>query len=189
MSWEAIRENDPRDLEANLELGTIYQRLGDLTQSDLALARALEGNVRRRRDRAEALALQGRNAKARWLTEWRSAPPVARRQKALQSPFLKQAYERYSSAFNEDLNHYYSGLNALSLLVIMVELGAAYTDIWESMCDNDGDGPKQLETCRRQRDKLAAAVELTPEGGESTPRPGEPPGHMGGRSARPILPP
>jgi len=161
VSWEAIRENDPGDLEANLELGTIYQRLGDLTQSDLALARALEGHVRRRRDRAEALALQGRNAKARWLTEWRNAPPDTRRQKALQSPFLKQAYERYSSAFNEDLNHYYSGLNAVSLLVIMVELGAAYTDIWESMCDNDGDGPKQLEMCRRQRDKLAAAVELS----------------------------
>jgi tetratricopeptide (TPR) repeat protein len=161
ITWEAIRDSDPSDLEANLALGTIYQRLGDLTQSDLALKRALEGNVRRKSDRAEAYALQGRNAKARWLTEWRSAPADAWRQKALQSPFLKQAYDRYASAFSEDLNHFYSGLNALGLLVVMVELGAAYSDIWESMCDDDVDGPKQLELCRRQRDKLAGAVELS----------------------------
>src|SRR5262249_56581211 len=32
-TWEAVRNNDPNDLEANLLLGTIYERLGDLTRS------------------------------------------------------------------------------------------------------------------------------------------------------------
>ena len=41
-TWEALRQIDPLDLEANTLLGTIYQRLGDLTLSDLALQRALD---------------------------------------------------------------------------------------------------------------------------------------------------
>jgi Tetratricopeptide Repeats-Sensor len=161
LSWEAVRDNEPDDLEANLLLGTIYQRLGDLTKSELAVKRALEVKVRSNGDRAEALALRGRNAKTRWLQEWRAAVPEQRRERALQSPFLKQAFEDYTGAFNEDLNHFYSGLNALGLLTITVELAAAYPDSWAMLCSDDEDGQKKLELCRKQRDKLAGAVELS----------------------------
>ena len=34
--WERVRERNSHDLEANLLLGTIYQRLGDLVRSDQA---------------------------------------------------------------------------------------------------------------------------------------------------------
>src|SRR5215469_87909 len=40
-TWEAVLEIHPDDIEANLLLGTIYQRLGDLDRSNLALRRVI----------------------------------------------------------------------------------------------------------------------------------------------------
>ena len=159
VSWAAIREMEPDDLEANLLLGTIYQKLGDLTRSDLALKRVLDAGVRRPGVRAEVFALRGRNAKARWLQEWRNVPPEQWRPRALQSAFLKQAYQDYSDAFNEDLNHFYSGLNALGLLTVMVDLAGEYPDVWEALCDDDEDAAKKLDQSRRQRERLTCVVE------------------------------
>jgi tetratricopeptide (TPR) repeat protein len=92
LSWEAIRDNDPDHLEANLLLGTIYQRLGNLTKSDLALKRALEGNVRRNSDRAEAFALRGRNAKTRWVQGWRAGRKRTRRGRGICSRALGRGH-------------------------------------------------------------------------------------------------
>ncbi len=41
-TWEAIRKYDPNDKEANTLLGTIHQRVGDLTDSNIALQRILK---------------------------------------------------------------------------------------------------------------------------------------------------
>src|SRR5262249_2269604 len=62
-TWEAVRAFDPLDLEANTLLGTIYQRLGDLTRSDQALRRVLSVKDTTKEQRAEAFSLLGRNAK------------------------------------------------------------------------------------------------------------------------------
>src|SRR5262249_30452661 len=58
---EAVRNNDPNDLEANLLLGTIYERLGDLTRSTQALERALDNADLEKNDPAEASSLLGRH--------------------------------------------------------------------------------------------------------------------------------
>src|SRR5687767_14814421 len=44
-TWEYIRNIEPQDLAANIALGTIYQRLGDLVSSNQALNRALENRT------------------------------------------------------------------------------------------------------------------------------------------------
>src|SRR6185503_12566607 len=59
VTWEAIRNQDPLDVEANTQLGTIYQRLGDLTSSDQALKRLLGRDELVRKSRAEVRALLG----------------------------------------------------------------------------------------------------------------------------------
>jgi tetratricopeptide (TPR) repeat protein len=160
-TWEAVRKNDPGDLEANIVLGTIYERLGDLTRSTQALERALDNPDIEKNDRAEAYSLLARNAKTRWRGEWQATPTDEWRAQALRSPRLKDAYENYSRAFDEDLNHYYSGLNALAMLTIMVELGAALPEVWGEPFESDEQATLQLTSYREQAQKLAAAVDLS----------------------------
>ena len=68
-SWEAVRKQDPLDVEANTLLGTIYQRLGDLTSSNQALQRVLTRTGLDKEARAEVRSLLGRNAKSHWTSE------------------------------------------------------------------------------------------------------------------------
>jgi hypothetical protein len=161
-TWEALRRIDSLDLEANTLLGTIYQRLGDLTLSDLALQRALDHKKMEPGDRAEIHTLLGRNAKTRWKESW-SAEPVlqARREKALRSPFLEESYEAYARAFGTDLNHFYSGLNALAMDNVQIELAQALPEVWSERWERERDAETQLEARREKRQKLAAAVELS----------------------------
>src|SRR6185295_15268804 len=70
-TWEAVRKQDQVDEEANTLLGTIYQRLGDLTSSDQALKRVLGRTGLDKEGRVEARSLLGRNAKSHWTDEWR----------------------------------------------------------------------------------------------------------------------
>ena len=74
-TWEAVRKFDPKDREANTLLGTIYQRLGDLTRSDQALRRVLERKDVASYDRAEVHSLLGRNAKVQWKADWELSCP------------------------------------------------------------------------------------------------------------------
>ena len=53
-----------------------------------------------------------RNAKVKWVSSWRNAADAEKKVKALQSTYLIEAYEEYERAYNEDLNHFYSGINA-----------------------------------------------------------------------------
>jgi hypothetical protein len=161
LTWEAVRAHYSDDVQANLQLGTVYQRLGNLTESDLALARVTAGTARRKTDRSEAFALQARNAKTRWVQAWRAVPAERWRAIALSSPFLKEAYRRYESAFSQDLNYFYPGVNALGLLTVMVELAGALPETWETVCDDDADSKTQLEQCRRRLASLTGAVDLS----------------------------
>ncbi|MBA2593643.1 MAG: hypothetical protein H0U97_15905 [Gammaproteobacteria bacterium] len=160
-TWDAVRNFDPKDREANTLLGTIYQRLGDLTRSDQALRRVLERKDVASYDRAEVHSLLGRNAKTQWKADWERLPAEQQRQRALRSGFLEDSFKAYAGAFNEDLNHYYPGLNALGLLTIETELAAALPEVWEECIDEPADAPRQLDALRKQAEKLSAAVGLS----------------------------
>jgi tetratricopeptide (TPR) repeat protein len=161
--WEAVRKLDQLDLQANLLLGTIYERLGDLTRSMQALNRALNREGVDRSSRAEAYALLGRNAKTLWKKDWRQAPSDKRRQQALRSPHLDESLKAYAEAFDEDLNHYYSGLNACAMLNIQVELAQAHPETWAERFEDEHEAERELSSRKLRLEKLLAAVELSLE--------------------------
>src|SRR6185295_13823115 len=161
-TWEAVRKQDALDVEANTLLGTIYQRLGDLTSSDQALKRVLTRNGIDKEARAEVRSLLGRNAKSHWTDEWIQGTSLPDRQRrALVSPHLEESLKAYEAAFKEDLNHFYSGLNALAMLTIQTKLAELMPEVWAERFDDDEAAQRELDSRRKQVQKLSASVDLS----------------------------
>jgi hypothetical protein len=158
-SWEMVREFDPNDVEANVLLGTVYQRLNLLTLSDEALDRAIKAKDINSEQRAEVHALRGRNAKTHWLEAWSEKPESKQAEEALSSIFLTQAKDQYAFGFRENLNHFYSGLNALGLLTVITELSAKYPGVWELQFDSAEEAAQRLGELNVERKRLSATVE------------------------------
>jgi hypothetical protein len=140
-TWQAIRDTHPNDVTANLALANIYERLyrenkqpALLEASDHAIERVLKGESTTRKQLAEALALKGRNQKTRWRLEYEGRETTEERRKAAMSRLLLRSYEAYRDAYFEDLNHFYSGLNALQMGTVLVDLAAEprWYDAFES---------------------------------------------------------
>jgi len=163
-TWQAVRGYDDMDGEANILLGTIFQRLGDLVESDQAVERALQNKSISAWDRAEIQALMGRNAKSQWEQSWAmlSDPNVAQRA-ALASPFLEKSLELYRRGFADDRNHFYSGLNALAMVTMLTDLAQAQPAIWQDDFDSTADAARKLQQLKELRSDLAAAVKLAIE--------------------------
>ena len=161
VTWEAIRDIDPDDVEANLRLGTVYERLGDLSKSTQALERARDNKDATKEDRAEAYSLLARNAKTRWRVDWEGKSAEERPAEALRSPHLQDSFENYERAFYEDLNHFYSGLNALAMIKVMIELAGALPDVWAEPFESDKKAEEALEEHQEHATRLAGAVELS----------------------------
>src|SRR5262245_14790553 len=160
-TWESIRAELNMDVQANLRLGTIYQKRGDLVGSDLALERMVGIDTLASEDLAEAYALLGSNAKTRWLNDWQGAAPAARQSMALRSPHLRHAISEYTKGFEADPRHYYSGLNALALIVVLTELAAAQPAAWAARFEDEDDAGVELKKRTRVRAQLAGAVEFS----------------------------
>ena len=161
-TWEAVRKIDPLDEEANTMLGTVYQRLGDLTSSDQALKRAISRKTLDKESRADVRSLLARNAKTYWTNDWRQAVSVSERQRrALVSPYLDESLDAYESAFREDLNHFYSGLNTLVMLTIQTNLAELMPDVWAERFDEEDDGQRELSARKKKVEKLCASVDLS----------------------------
>ena len=159
-AWEAVRTRLDRDLEADLKLATIYQKLDgsrrDLAASDSAIDRAVANPMITARQQAEALALRGSNAKERWMDNWATAASAADLGPvALGSEHLQQACDHYADAFMADLNHDYSGINALAMTRILIDLADAHPDAWENAF------PRSIDAQRR-RDELDERLALLP---------------------------
>lgn len=160
-TWKAVRNYDAMDLEANTKLGTIYQRLGDLTASDQALERALQNKIDLNWDRAEILALLARNAKTLLYQELRGIQSLDKLQKAaLSSPQHEKSMELYHKGFIEDRNHFYSGLNALAMVTMTLELAAAQPDAWEDGFETKIKADYRLNELKELRFDLTAGVKL-----------------------------
>ena len=157
-TWEKVRSERPDDPEANTLLGTIYQRLGDLPKSSESLERILIREDLPGTDRAETHALIARNIKTAWIQSWSRKNKPDRPQNALRSQSLIDAMERYRKGFLEDQNHYYAGLNALSLYVILIELSSAYPAVWASRFEDPMEAEYELGRIKKRRRQLAAAV-------------------------------
>ncbi len=170
VAWERIRQQRPDDIEANLELATVYERQGELARSEATLTRVLNAHPNAN-DRAEALALRGRNLKGQWTQEWRVVDEPGERQRAaLRSARLLDCLAAYRSGFMEDINHYYPGMNALAMSTIVIELAELQPNVWDSRFDSDDEPQPQLRRQRTRRDQLAAATALALDAAKAAAR-------------------
>jgi hypothetical protein len=160
-TWERVREFDMFDLEANQRLATNYQKLGEFKLSELAANRALKSRSLSDWDSAETHALIASNNKTQWHAAFESESDLAKRQrKALASPFLEQSYEFYSKGFERHRSHYYSGLNAVAMLSIQIELVKIHPDQWALEFKNEQFAELELEERSEHLSKIIAATDL-----------------------------
>jgi hypothetical protein len=157
-TFEAIRKLRPKDTDANLKLGTVLQRLGDLSGSTAALELVLKRADLSKRDKAEAWALIGRNAKARWRQEWIDKPEDERHAAALSSAWLEKSRVAYDKGFSADQNHWYPGINALALLAIRLELARLKAEVWKADFETAKEAREALADLRAQSEILAPAL-------------------------------
>jgi tetratricopeptide (TPR) repeat protein len=156
---ERIRDVDPNDLQANLWLSTVYQKAGRVTESDQALERVLKHRSATRHDLSEAWALRGSNQKIQWIESWLGVDPPDRGAAALRSPHLVAALQSYEKAFSQDLNSFYPGLVALSLLTIRTGLIARHPEIWAEAFATEPEEAAARATLEHETAALAGAVE------------------------------
>lgn len=79
-----------------------------------------------RQDDAEALSLAGRVEKDRWQSLWRAeglSPEQCRVAASLETASLEEAIALYRKAFVANPSHHYSGINALTLSLLLAHLG------------------------------------------------------------------
>jgi hypothetical protein len=168
-TFEALRRASPDDVAANLRLGTICQKLAAaapsaerdewLARSDQAVARALAGAIAPK-DRAEAHALLGSNAKTRWHAEWRDTPAPSRAGVALGSGHLVQALGEYVSAYVHDSGSFYPGINVLALLAIRNDLARREPDAWEAIHPDHDAAQVELRNGERCAERIEGALRL-----------------------------
>ncbi|MEO6316973.1 MAG: tetratricopeptide repeat-containing protein [Chitinophagaceae bacterium] len=173
--WETIKSKHAGDVQANEMLATVYHRLAEahmevdrleglelLERSNLAIAVLLDNNARTdSTKRAEAFALKGRNLKTKWIHSWKNAPPDQQGIIALQSLSLEAAYKNYERGYYENLNHLYSGINALGLLIIITSLAAQYPEAWAAPFASDQDADQRLNELKVKQQKLTISLEFS----------------------------
>ena len=158
--FKEIVKANPRDVDAWEKLGTICQREGDMAASEHSLKEALELCKDDPRRSAETKALLGRNHKAAWQAEFMKQPPERRGAAAIASRHFDDAINTYYKAFASDLNHSYSGINALALCRIYLALIAREPKAWRRRFFSDFDADHQLRTLRALDDRLQRPVEI-----------------------------
>lgn len=175
--WEAVQKRKPKDHEAAAELATIYHRLAEkelahqpkeartlFAKSDRAVSLLLADKAALSSGRlAEANALNGRNAKGKWIASWIDCPDDKRGIEALQSPHWEESLQSYEMGYYTDLNHVYSGINALALRTIIGALAVAYPEAWAARYAEDDEAAASLAAFQKASSRLAGAVKFSIE--------------------------
>jgi hypothetical protein len=162
-SWEFVRSQRPDDYAANHALATIYAKAGLLTKSDQAIERARSRRaVLGPAEMAELHGLTASNLKSRWLSHFRQGATMHDRQRrALVSSLLPQAIDEYLAGYRLDLGSFYTGLNALALAQIRLDLAELLPDDWRWLHDDDDAAARALGSLRQRCAWLEAAVRTT----------------------------
>lgn len=173
--WEKVKAELPADNNANDRLATIYQRLAErelpsnqalgaelLSRSDSAIDILLADPLEANKDqRAEYFALKGRNKKTRWLNAWKRLPADQAAPAALVSDWLDESRSMYELGYYHNLNHYYAGINALSLITIETALAEKYTAEWENKFAKKREADRTFEELQEKKQALGAALRVT----------------------------
>jgi tetratricopeptide (TPR) repeat protein len=130
--FEAVLEVDPDDPVARAKRITCLGRLEKFEEAEEAARRLTEATP----DDPEAWALAGRAAKDRWLARWRQPgleTAELRQAAGQENASLDGAIEPYHKAFIANPSHFYSGINSLTLHLLLKHLGG---EVDETMLDN-----------------------------------------------------
>lgn len=126
--------------------------LGRMGQHEEALEAARQFVADRPGD-AEALSLAGRVEKDRWRSRWQTAdltPERFRMAACLETASLEDAQALYRQAFTADPSHCYSGINALTLLLLLRHLG---NEVPQEAIDHLIGGVRWAALTAQERDK------------------------------------
>lgn len=172
--WEKIRNYKSGDIQANNRLATLYQRFAEmemkrnpdegnafLVKSDLAIAAIISNPSLSNSEVAEAYSLKGRNAKTRWINSWSELPQNELSAKALQSINLESSFNSYEKGFCADLNHFYSGINALGLLTATISLAETNPETWELPFDSKELADQKLIELKNKFIQLSTTVKYS----------------------------
>lgn len=113
---------DPANIAGQREKGICLQRLAVQGKPGYTLEKARDHYrdlLESHPNDSETLALLGRVDKDAWTDTWRHNDwntEQKREEAAYQKPFLRAAIESYRQAFRHNQGHYYSGINALTLM-------------------------------------------------------------------------
>jgi tetratricopeptide (TPR) repeat protein len=113
---------DPQNLKGLHEQGICLQRLALVGKSGHSLNRARDHYrtvLERYPQDTETWALLGRVDKDAWVSAWHrpgKTPEQLRGDAAYEDAFLRAAIDSYTAAYRSNPSHYYSGINALTLM-------------------------------------------------------------------------
>ncbi len=151
-----------RGLEINPK-SLIFRReeafeLGRLKRRDEAVVK-LERLVQENGGDSETMAFLGKLYKDMWHEAWHSLEPEsARLQAAFEASFiLKRSVDTYLAAYCLDQRHFYSGINALTLLMVLDHLQRQFGQA--------ADLDPEIEALRQQLPALSGAVQFALEQG------------------------
>ena len=119
--FEAACRFDPTNLDAARNRGMCLQRIGRNDDARAVYRKILADHPRD----VETLALLGRLDKDAWVAAWNrdgSTPEQKRSDAAYEDALLLTAIESYVAAFRAAPSHYYSGINALTLIHLYRDL-------------------------------------------------------------------
>lgn len=164
-TWLRVREAMPGDLDANFALANLLERQYRsekrpelLDASNQAISAVLANERSTVEQRAEALALNGRNLKTLWRLDFDTLTSVADRRRKATNRNLVRSYEMYRKAYLADLNHFYSGLAALQMGVIAQELSLDPT--WQNAFEDNEQAAAYKSRQARQVEALRSTVRL-----------------------------
>jgi hypothetical protein len=83
--------------------------------------------------------------------------------RAISDNRLIEAFDGYMAGFAEDLNDYYSGINALGLLTAIVKLAETEPDAWAGRFETNKKAEAALGDYREQLNLLRGAVRMSLE--------------------------
>lgn len=118
--YEKALAIEPTDIESRHQKGIVLGRLKKHDDAKLWL----KAIVKDYPDEAESWALLGRVEKDAWINAWRSNgnSEQMREDAVYEEGLLHEAIEAYLTGFRKQPNHYYSGINAITLLHLLKHL-------------------------------------------------------------------
>jgi len=157
--WEQVRAIRGGSLDADLQLGAVYQQLQNYAKAKLVLGRLRDNTALPLPTKARIHGLLGETSLRRWIGDWSASDP-GREEAALKSPFLREAYGSFVAAFENDLNDIRYGIHALLLGTILRDLADRLPHVWAELDFDDEDPAAALRAIKEDVIALPRSIEF-----------------------------